>query len=232
MSKTVDVRGALIDLKHLTKQLTGPQLNRAISQGINKTLTKGRTEARRVVKDAYNIPQRNVAGIDINRAKPSRLYGYVFAPTKPIPLNAFKPVFQTPTRTIRTTKRGEQRVKVRNRKNNKTGAGTTVEIRRGQKVNLPYAFMIPGAKPHVFARGAYKGPGPYHFIQRKKRERSEGSDIHINPLMSVTTFQTVVNIRSIAKIKDRVVREYPKEIEHSLRYNIQKASAAATSAKI
>lgn len=215
MSNFISVNGAVNDLTELTKQLTGAQLNKAIARGLNATLKKGRTEARTTVKNEFNIPQKFVNAVDINKAFPGRLYGSIYAPTKPLPLAAFNPTFQTPTKSIRNTKKGEQRIKSRTRRNNNPNAGVTLSIKKGEKTTIPYAFMIPGAKPHVFARGNYQ-KGATMFKQRNKREKKTGTDTHVNPLMGVTIHQAIIKKEAIAQITKRVNSEAPKDMRHEI----------------
>lgn len=222
MKEFINVSGAIKDLKDLKKQLNPTQVSLAISRGINKTLLKGRTEARKAVKVVYDIPQKNIAEIDIKRATKSLLMGYVYAPTKPVPLNAFNPKYSTPTKSIRVTKKGVQRIKDKRRRNNAPGAGVSVQIKKGTTDIVPYAFMIPGAKPHVFARGRYADSRVMKFNRRFKRENNTGADVHVNALMSITTHQAVVNPAALSTIKKRVQEDFPKDLKHEVEFLVSK----------
>jgi hypothetical protein len=59
-------------------------------------------------------------------------------------------------------------------------------------------------------------------VQRNKRERATGTDIHINPLMSVTIHQAVVNDKSINRIAKEVETDFPKNLTHELKFLISK----------
>lgn len=222
MAEWINVKEANKNLSELTKQLTGKPLALAISRGINRTLMKGRTEARRAVKSEYNIPQKHLEGINYEKSSPITLTGFVKASAKPIPMHAFAPKFETQKRAIRITKRGQQKVKERKRKVSNPAKGVSIEVHRGQREVVPYAFMIPGGKPYVFARGRYPGHGSYGFIKRTKRERSTGSDIKVSPLLSVTVNGAVNNPTAMGNIKQVITREYPKELEHELKARIAK----------
>lgn len=220
MNNWIKVEQAIKDVESLSRELTGLKLAIGISRGINKTLMQGRTEARKAVKDEYNIPQNQLAGINYKASLPNTLTGYIYAGTKPIPMDAFSPRFETPTKSIRNTKKGAQRIKERSRRKNNAGKGVTIEIHKGSLLTVPFAFMIPGAKPRVFARGNYS-VGVSQFIRRNKREKKGGTDTHINPLMSVTIYQTVINPNTLTKIKGNLISNFPKNLEHELKFLIQ-----------
>lgn len=221
MSNWIEVKGAIKDVKELTRQLTGKQLATGISRGINKTLMKGRTEARKAVKAEYNIPQSQLSGINYNKSSLKTLTGSIYATTKPIQMDAFGAKFETPQRSIRNTRRGEQRVRDFKRKKKNTSGGVSIEVHKGKRVVVPFAFMIVGAKPRVFARGAYAS-GVSNFVQRHKREQASGSDIPIKPLVSVTVHQAVINPASIKQISNRLNDEFPKDLVHELKFLISK----------
>ena len=221
MPEWINVKEVNKKIDELTKQLTGKQLALGVSRSINRTLMKGRTEARKVVKAEYNIPQKNLSGINYSKSIAATLTGKIYASARPIPMNSFAPKFETQKRSITTTKRGAQKVKDRKKKVSNPGKGVSIEVHKGSRVVVPFAFMIPGAKPHVFARGAYNAGGSFGFQQRNKRVNSSGNDTPVKPLISVTVHGAVINPSSISKIKMVLVREYPKEIEHELNARIQ-----------
>lgn len=225
MSNWIEVKGAIKDVKELTRQLTGKQLALGISRGINKSLMKGRTEARKAVKAEYNIPQSQLSGINYNKSNSQTLTGSIYATTKPIQMDAFGARFETPQKSIRNTKKGEQRVKDFKRKKKNTTGGVSIEIHKGKRVVVPFAFMIAGAKPRVFARGGYAS-GVSNFVQRHKRERASGTDIPIKPLVSVTVHQAVINPVSIKQIKDRLNTDFPNDLKHELQFLISKLPKA------
>jgi hypothetical protein len=211
----VNVNGAIRDLSQLTRQLTGKQLAIGISRGINKTLLKGRTTARSAVKAEYNIPQKYLSGIGYNKSFPSTLTGSIYASAKPIPMDAFNPKFQTSTQNISVSRRGQQRVSDRKGKGKLVGNGVSIEVHKGKRETVPYAFMIVGAKPRVFARGFYR-IGSFGFTQRHTRlENSSGND-SVKPLISTTVHAAVINPKSIQAINTRIRTAFPKDLEHEL----------------
>jgi hypothetical protein len=221
MSNWVNVGPAIKDLNALKRQLSAKQVAIGISRAINRTLLKGRTAARSAVKDEYNIPQKNLSGINYNSSTTRTLTGSIYASTKPIPMDAFAPKFETQSRSISVSRKGQQKVKDRTRKKRNPGIGVSIEVHKGSRQFVPFAFMIPGAKPRVFARGAYR-TGTYGFERRHERTNSTGNDTPIKPLISVTVHAAVINPVSIGKVKTAVVEHFPKECAAQLRFLISK----------
>jgi len=202
------------------KQLDEKQIKLAINNAINRSLMKGRTVARMKVKEEYNIPQRYVNRIEKKNSRPSTLTGFIVASSIPLPMDAFNPQFQTSTSVLSITRRGEQKEKAR--KKGKVSAGVTIEVHKGSKETIPFAFMIKGAKPRVFARGEYRTGGSYGFVQRHTRENKSGSDLPIKPLLSVTVHAAVINDEVESKIAKEIEVYYPQRLQVELKYQLDK----------
>lgn len=207
------------NFNNLNKQ----QITKAVVNAINRTLLKGRTVARSAVKEEYNIPQRHMNRIDKVSAKRSTLTGYIVASSIPVPMDAFSPQFNNKTSVLSITRKGEQ--KERTRKRASKSAGVTIEVHKGQKETIPFAFMISGAKSRVFARGQYRTGGSYGFIQRHTRENKTGSDTPIKPMLSVTVHAAVINDKVENKIAEVITLYYPERLLHELNYQVQKMKA-------
>lgn len=209
------------DFKQKFSNLSKQQVALASARAINRTLLKGRTEARKAVKEAYNIPQKNLAGINKKNAYPSFLEGYITASAKPIPMDAFAPKFETSTGSISISRRGVQKTKDYKRTKKNPGRGVSIEVKKGDRKSVPYAFMIRGVKPRVFARGKYGSmSGNYHFIQRYKRENSSGNDTPIKPLISVTVHGAVINDAARGRIERIIDDNFKKDMDHEVKYLI------------
>jgi hypothetical protein len=209
------------EIRRLSSQLSKSKVDKATAEAINKTLLLGRTEARKAVKAVYNIPQKNLKGVDIKRATRSNLSGHIFASTKPIPMNAFSPRFDFVsasgvTTALSVTRRGQSKAKVL--KSKRRNAGVSVEIKRGERTVVPYAFLLPNSKPSVFARGEYKGShGRYNFVRRHHRQEYSTGNDSVTPLISVTIFGAVVN-PTVKQRLERVVRDnYERNMISALR---------------
>lgn len=208
------------------EKLSPGQVKSAIVSAINRTLSKGRTEARKAVKGEYNIPQKNLGGVNKENAKRSNLTGYIIASTTPIPMDAFAPRFQVVTAggnirgTQQISKKGVLSTKLSGSKKRQTGV--SIEVRKGQRETVAFAFMIRGGKPRVFARGQYRSGGSFGFVQRNKRENKKGSDTPVKPLLSVTVHAAVINKKVESNIAEVITPYYNKRLEHELNYRLSK----------
>lgn len=218
---TVIVKDAIKKISENFKELSGEQIKKAATNAINRTLNKGRTEARKEVKQQYNIPQKNLKGINQQNANKNNLTGYLFASSKPIPSDAFAPKFETGGATISISKKGVHKVK-QNSKNKTANAGVSIEVIRGQRQTIPFAFLIRTAKPRVFARGAYRSGGSFGFIQRHKRTNKSGSDTPLASLLSVTIYAAIINNKVEARLSNTITDYYGQRLEHELNYLLSK----------
>ncbi|MCO5238845.1 MAG: hypothetical protein M9904_02210 [Chitinophagaceae bacterium] len=222
----VNVDQAIKDINLKFSGLTSRQLDKVASRAINKSLLKGRTEARRAVKDIYNIPQKNLDGINRENSKPSKLEGYVYASKVPIPMDAFSPKFQTASGSITVTRKGLQKTSSFKKKRKSITAGVSIEVYKGKRQIIPYAFMIRGGKPRVFARGEYnRGNGSYGFIRRFARVNKSGSDLPIKPLLSVTVHAAVINDKVMNGLESIVKPYFSKTMEHEIQFELSMASS-------
>lgn len=214
-------------LRRLGQDLSAGQLNTAQSRAINRSLEKGRTIARKEIKKVYNIPQRYLKDVDYKRASPNNLTGKLFASRKPIPLDAFAPKQETGSGSISITKKGAHKVRsFRKLKANPT-AGVSIEVKKGDREVLPYAFMIAGGAVRVFARGEYKTGTDHGFVLRHQRVKSTGNDTPIKPLITVSEFGSIINPVVINRIGRDVKVFYSARLEHEIMFVIQQAARAA-----
>lgn len=218
---TVRVDGAIKDLRRGFEFLSQSQVARASSQAINQTLLLGRTEARKAVKRVYNIPQRYLSGINIRKANINFLQGSVYASSKPIPMDAFAPKFEFipasgTSGILSVSRRGVLKQLAVSR--TKGQVGVSIEVKKGDRQIIPYAFLIPGAKPRVFARGAYKaGNGEYGFLQRHTRLENDNGHDSVKPLISVTIFGAVVNPLVKRSIERKLIQGFPANMIKALK---------------
>jgi hypothetical protein len=219
---TVNVDQAISSLTRNFSQLAEPKVKRAIVSAINRTLIKGRTTARKEVKNIYNIPQKNLGGIAKINATTGLMIGYITASTTPIPMDAFAPKFSNSGTTISISRKGVQKVKANKRPSANANKGVSIEVLRGQRTLVPHAFMIAGAKPRVFARGEYKPGGSWGFIKRNQRINKTGNDTPIKPLISVTVHAAVINETAISNIGADVEVYYPQRMIVELNNQLQK----------
>lgn len=215
----VNVSANTTELTRAFNNLSAKKIAKATSDAINKTLLLGRTTGRQEVKRVYNIPNRYLKYVDVSRAKPSKLTGNIYARTIPLPLDAFNPVFNVirqgqvvGRQTI--NRRGNVRSTVIRR--TQAVGGVTVEIIKGHKKLIPYAFLLPGAKPRVFARGDYKTGGGYAFIRRNTREENSSGNDRVNNMLSVTVYGALINRRVVSNIQNKVSSSYERTLLNAL----------------
>ncbi len=214
----VQTDNAIETLRRLDVALSKPQIAQVESRAINKTLLKSRTVARREVKNVYNISQKNLGGIDIKRSSPVTVLGMLVASRKPIPLDAFAPKQEMGSGSRRITKKGALKVINYKRAKKDHTAGVSIEVFKGKPEVIPFAFMIPGGAIRVFARGAYKTGTQYGFVQRFKRENSNGNDTPIKPLITVSQFGFILNDKVLGNIAADAKKQYPVEFERQVVY--------------
>lgn len=222
----VNVNAATKELASSFKALDRNQVSKATSIAINKTLLKGRTVARTAVKKVYNIPQKNLSGVDIRRSRPNYLKGSIVASTRPIPMDAFSPRFEFISSAgagiLSISRRGV--LKSRAVAKAKNAKGVSIEVQRGKRIVVPYAFLLPGAKARVFARGQYKGGnGSYGFIQRHTRLENDAGNDSVKPLVSVTIFGAVINPVVKQDIANQVKKDYVGNLYTALKHQVSLA---------
>lgn len=216
----ISTKKALDKARELHSSLSERQLNTVMSRALNETILQGRTEARKIVKSIYNIPQKNLQRINVNRSNAKTLVASLYASATPIPMDAFAPKFTSGNQSITVTRRGQQKVK--DLKKKRRGAGVSIEVIKGKRESISFAFMIAGAKPRVFARGEYRNGTSYGFVRRNKREQKKGSDIPIRPLLSVTVHAAVINPKATETIVKRVSTVFPVILERNISFILSK----------
>ena len=212
----ISVKEALREFESAKQQLGERQFNKAVSRSINESILKGRTEARKAVKAIYNIPQRYLGGININRSNSLSLTASLFASATPIPMDAFSPKYETASMGLSISKKGVQKQKSYKRSRKNPVAGVSIEVIRGNREIIPFAFLLAAAQSRVFARGEYKGGGSYGFIQRHTRLANDSGNDSVKPLLSVTVHAAVINKTSLDKISAEVNNTFPKSIERNV----------------
>lgn len=213
----ISVKDAIKTVEKAKEQLGERKVNQAISRALNESILQGRTEARSAVKAIYNIPQRYMAGINVYKATSLSLVAKLYASSLPIPMDAFSPRFQQRGKSFTITKKGEQRSKQLKRA--RTGVtGVSIEVIKGKREVVPYAFMIEGGKPRVFARGEYRSGTGYGFVRRNKRVNKKGSDTPVKPLLSVTVHTAVINKDALGKVEVRINNVFPASVVRNISF--------------
>lgn len=203
-------------LKELGKTLSAKEIGKAQSRAINHTMRISRTEARKRVKEHYNIPQKELRELDIKQAIPSNLVGELKAPRQGIPLHNFSPKFETSTKSIRVSRKGEQKVREFRRVKKTPKGGVVIEVVKGQSKLIPYAFMVPGYSP-VFARGSYKKGGGFKRREKRVKEYPE-NDLPISNMKTVSVYGSIINDTVSSKITPVVKTKYSDRLIHEIKF--------------
>lgn len=220
----IDTRHATEYMKKNFKQLSDKQIAKATANAINRSLMKGRTVARTEVKKVFNIPQKNLDGVNIGKASMSKLTGYIAASTKPIPMDAFLKSFAFNSRSLsRYGKKGRGTTKIMKR-SRLYRQGVTIEVEKGKKSAIRFAFLIAGAKQRVFARGEYRGGGSFGFLRRNARKNNSNNNDSVKPLVSTTIHSAVINDKVMQQLNNTVAPFYTDRLEHELNQQLNKMS--------
>lgn len=207
------VRPNTDELRKLTQNLSKNQIAKAANSAINKSIITGRSEMRKEIRKKYNIISSQLADrvMPVKRSNPTTLTAKVEASRIPISLTNFSPIFNFKKGSV-SIKRSSKAVDKRfsGRRNRKGGDGLTVEIMKGKRESIPFAFIVKNdsMKP-VFARGNYEGSGGnYAFITRNKRVNSSGSDTPITKLKTTSVFGASQNTDVVKHVNASMVTKY------------------------
>lgn len=192
----VDVREAVATLKKEFSRLTPAEFNKATAVALNETITQARTQIKRDIMGRYNITSAFLTNktLQIDRARPGRLYADLNISTANVPLISFKATKVTTATvasavTFRTLKSG--RVKAVKGGKVKAG-GVQVSVVKGRTSFIRGAFIInakhgANVAHRAFLNGghAYSG-GAFQF--RNKRENKQGNDTPVGSMLSLSPF--------------------------------------------
>lgn len=193
---SVTVHNDLEQIKRLSKSLSKAEIAKAANSAINKSIVHGRSVLNKKIRQKYNLTSRDVmAGTKIFRSNTNTLTAKVEADRTAISLTHFKPIFNQANYSIsiKRTKKKVDKVFGRTRKN--LSKGLTIEVIKGRRLSIPYAFIFKNdaIKP-IFARGNYGyTSGGYSFIKRHKRVNKTGSDTPVSKLFSTSIAGSSLN---------------------------------------
>jgi hypothetical protein len=212
---------AVAALRRLGVALNDRDTRVVIGRSINAVLGKARTTARREIKSIYNISQKNLNGVDFQPANAATLTGKLYAARKPLPLDVFAPKSVQGGKRVSISRKGQQKVTVlKNRRKNVPG-GVSIEVFRGKRELIPFAFMLPGGAVRVFARGGYRQGSGYGFVQRHQRVNSKGNDVPVKPLITISMFGQILNEDVMREIGKQARDAYPTEFERNVKFMLQ-----------
>lgn len=205
------------------------KFNRAIAMGLNETMARVNTVAKREIRARYNIEN---AAIDrkgltqVKKASGRALAVALSVRNSNVPLIAFKGIQQGATQaqvkrtgtTLRKKVKGKWQA-VGTPAGKKGDGGTKVEIVKGRSRRIPSAFLQAMKNGHigVFGRGKYsKGK----FNWRTGRNSDKRNDLPINELGTMTFHNQYVNKHIEPKLnkvaKENLMNSILRAINHQL----------------
>jgi hypothetical protein len=224
----LSIKSQLQELSELTNQLSNKNIGIVTSRAINRSLVSSKGMLKRAVQQQFNISSSELKSMPVFRSSWQNLTGKVGVSRKPIGLSHFNPVFYSASssgvdkvsvaRTRDGLKKSVRTVKRSGKK------GVSFEIKKGERVNLPYAFITKNdvEKP-VFARGRYvNSGGNYDFVLRRERAQETGSDMPITKLLTTSVYGAVQNNKANEQISIDVSDYFSRRLLHELKFQIQK----------
>ncbi len=220
---TINVDEAIKKIQREFSQLSDTEVRKCIVRAINRSIQFGKTASSKEIRQKYNIDSSTVnSKVQSQNAKASSLIGYINASAVPISLARFQPQFSFTENTQFSLSRNlDGKTKTLKRKSKLFRKGVSVEIIKGNRKTIPFAFMLAGKKP-VFARGEYKSGGAYGFMKRTQRINKSGNDSPITPLITTTVHTALTSDRVMPVIYEGVNQKFMDRMVHELEYQISK----------
>lgn len=210
----INIKEALQSIEAHKNKLTKDQLSRALALSMNETVALQRTQSRQFVRKTFNMPAPEIKSIDLKRANKNNLIAELGASGKPVSLTYFKPKFATKTfsaTTLYSAKDKSLEKKVGKGKK-QPNLGVSIEIYKGQRKSLPFAFMTKDSRKPVFARGQYGAAPSYGLTLRDKRVNKKGSDLPIANLISLSPSGAAFSQKTMTTIPVDMTKEFEKKL--------------------
>ncbi len=181
----VDAKEAIEALKAQYKSLSKQEMDRAVSLAFNAQMGKNKTALRKHLQAKYPQAALRVSGynqgkgITMKKATRSSLYAVMYVASKPIALIHFG---------AKDTERG-----------------VSVEVTKGKRKTLPFAFIAKGRYPNKNVLGRSPEGGKAYqdgrFINRTKRVNSKPHDLPIAKLVGPKVGQPDASFFELLKRK-------------------------------
>lgn len=210
-------------LKQLISRLSPIQLRAASARSINVAIRKANTQYRREIVRNYNLKYGETKDISqTKKATYSNTSGMVMGEERPLSLSRFDPVFEgmhgISGRMHYFTNEYTGRKHYKKHTIYHKLRGVSVEIKKGQKIQLPYAFMVNNGKSsivgQVWARGQYKGG---EFEKGKKR-------MPITPLKTASPFGMMKNEKVASPIRTSASSDLQNEFSRQVYFLLSKSN--------
>lgn len=218
---TIDTREAQRAITDQFAHLTHRNVLVANTRAINTSLMKARTQFRKEAKKEYNLTSDTLKDIDLKKATYGKPEGQIFAVSTPISLSRFNPKFETAqgTTTVREVtvfdinsrkKKRQLASAVSGGAKRKPKRGVSIEVKKGERKRLPFAFMVTGGGAgvslQVWARGNYKGS---KFETAKPR-------LPITPLKTTSPFSAIKNEVVMKPVVEKAGKDFEAEMQRQI----------------
>jgi hypothetical protein len=167
VSLNIDVRGALIQMEHLTKQLDEKEIKLAISRSINRTLTHIRAKLVKEIPKVYTVKGFQVRDrFEFEKSNRNTLTGKVKGVSNRISASNFDNTYTKGGITTKIT-RSKKAGMVTKSKPSRKADSLVLKVYRGQPGKKVYStFLMNRGGAQFFAfRGKYKKTGEYQKAQ-------------------------------------------------------------------
>lgn len=186
----VDVTPAINTLRQSFGRLTDRQFGTGVARALNHTAAKAQTQAKRKIREVYNVRARDVArAMRRIRARANYPQARIDITGAPLPLLAF----------------GARQVR--------TGVSAAVLNRQRKVVQRAFITTMPTGHKGVFARGGYER-GKFGF--RTKRVNPKGNDLPIAELTGPAIPMTLSNEAVMQAIAQGIDANFANRLEHEL----------------
>lgn len=214
-------------IEKLAYELSDKNITIANVRAINTAIRKSNTLYRREIVKNYNLKYADTKSIVIpKRATYTETEGTISGNIKPISLSHFNPSFIKggsvfSIKSVKNKQSGKRELSIKSKKARKKDQSNcvTVEIRKGEKKTLPFAFMInsdkPGLSKQIWARGKYVGN---EFKISKGR-------MPITALKTAAPFGMMTGEATQKEIEIGATESMEKEFERQVKMLLQRAGA-------
>lgn len=153
------ITAAIEKIRKENSKISGDVLNKAMSRTLNRSAQQARTEANRNIRQKYNISASRVnKEFTIRNSNDKTLTAILTAKGSPMSLTQFQAKQVGERGTTSFDRKGVASSRLNRKSRSKAVKGVSAVIRKGQTINLPFAFIqAANGGLTVFARGAYNG---------------------------------------------------------------------------
>lgn len=221
--KGIQIKIESDDVKNFSKELnrtfSKKEMDKVKVRSINRGIRKANTEYRRGIRDNYNLSYADTKEmVKPKRASVTQPKGSISGDLRPLSLSRFSPefvkgesVYSIKSLRNKETKKRELTQKIKRATKKHRGIkGVSIEIVKGERQALPFAFLSTSSKPgmdkQIWARGVYSGG---KFKSSKKRKP-------ITALKTTSSYGAITREAVHRKASDEASMEMNKEFNRQV----------------